>query len=59
MSVTEDLFVFDLSSFFMLSSRLHYNIFYYLYLMENSCSAVKTVEQAVPGLPCVRDLWSR
>ncbi|XP_019365183.1 PREDICTED: F-box DNA helicase 1 [Gavialis gangeticus] len=42
-----------------ISNRIHYNIFYYLYLMESSCSAVKIVEQPVPSSPCARDIWSR
>ncbi|XP_035759775.1 F-box DNA helicase 1 isoform X2 [Egretta garzetta] len=43
----------------MITNRIHYNIFYCLYLMENSSVPVQAVEEETPLVSCCRkDLWS-
>ncbi|XP_075283975.1 F-box DNA helicase 1 isoform X2 [Opisthocomus hoazin] len=41
-----------------ITNRIHYNIFYCLYLMENSSVAVQTVEEETVASRCRQDLWS-
>ncbi|NXG57240.1 FBH1 helicase, partial [Hemiprocne comata] len=42
-----------------ITNRIHYNIFYCLYLMENASVTVETVEEKTLASPCSQDLWSR
>ncbi|PKK22063.1 F-box protein, helicase, 18, transcript variant X4, partial [Columba livia] len=41
-----------------ITNRIHYNIFYCLYLMENASVTTQTVEEAAAGSCCRQDLWS-
>uniref|UniRef100_A0A8C3PQ51 F-box DNA helicase 1 n=1 Tax=Calidris pygmaea TaxID=425635 RepID=A0A8C3PQ51_9CHAR len=41
-----------------ITNRIHYNIFYCLYLMENTSVTVQTVEEETPASRCRQDLWS-
>ncbi|XP_027527014.1 F-box DNA helicase 1 [Neopelma chrysocephalum] len=43
---------------FLLSPRIHYNVFYCLYLMENSSGTVGNVEEETLASRCRQDLWS-
>ncbi|KFP74965.1 F-box only protein 18, partial [Apaloderma vittatum] len=41
-----------------ITNRIHYNIFYSLYLMENASAPVQTAEEEIPVSRCRQDLWS-
>ncbi|KAM9293742.1 F-box DNA helicase 1 isoform 2-T3 [Morus bassanus] len=41
-----------------ITNRIHYNIFYCLYLMENSSVTMPTVEEETLVSQCRQDLWS-
>ncbi|XP_064512702.1 F-box DNA helicase 1 isoform X4 [Pseudopipra pipra] len=41
-----------------ITNRIHYNVFYCLYLMENSSGAVGNVEEETLASRCRQDLWS-
>ncbi|KFQ95070.1 F-box only protein 18, partial [Nipponia nippon] len=41
-----------------ITNRIHYNIFYCLYLMENSSVTMQTVKEETPFSRCRQDLWS-
>ncbi|NXM28707.1 FBH1 helicase, partial [Oxyruncus cristatus] len=41
-----------------ITNRIHYNVFYCLYLMENSSVTVGNVEEEMLALRCRQDLWS-
>ncbi|KFW04543.1 F-box only protein 18, partial [Fulmarus glacialis] len=41
-----------------ITNRIHYNIFYCLYLMENSSVTMQTVEEETLASRCRQDLWS-
>ncbi|XP_074022853.1 F-box DNA helicase 1 [Numenius arquata] len=41
-----------------ITNRIHYNIFYCLYLMENTSVTMQTVEEETPASCCRQDLWS-
>ncbi|KAM7131846.1 F-box DNA helicase 1 isoform 4-T5 [Ciconia maguari] len=41
-----------------ITNRIHYNIFYCLYLMENSSVTIQTVEEETLVSRCRQDLWS-
>ncbi len=42
-----------------ITNRIHYNIFYCLYLMENaSVTAPQVVEEETPSSRCRQDFWS-
>ncbi|KFQ65038.1 F-box only protein 18, partial [Pelecanus crispus] len=41
-----------------ITNRIHYNIFYCLYLMENSSVTMQTVEEETLASCCRQDLWS-
>ncbi|XP_054255739.1 F-box DNA helicase 1 [Indicator indicator] len=41
-----------------ITNRIHYNIFYCLYLMENSSAPMKTAEEDTMISHCRQDLWS-
>ncbi|XP_054668996.1 F-box DNA helicase 1 isoform X2 [Grus americana] len=41
-----------------ITNRIHYNIFYCLYLMENASVTMQTVEEETPAPHCRRDLWA-
>ncbi|XP_074937876.1 F-box DNA helicase 1 isoform X2 [Phalacrocorax aristotelis] len=43
----------------VITNRIHYNIFYCLYLMENSSATMPTVEEETLASRCRQDLWSR
>ncbi|KAF1426625.1 F-box DNA helicase 1, partial [Spheniscus humboldti] len=40
-----------------ITNRIHYNIFYCLYLMENSSVTMQTVEEETLASRCRQDLW--
>ncbi|XP_027526026.1 F-box DNA helicase 1 [Corapipo altera] len=42
-----------------ITNRIHYNVFYCLYLMENSSGTVGNVEEETLASRCRQDLWSR
>ncbi|XP_051468099.1 F-box DNA helicase 1 isoform X2 [Apus apus] len=41
-----------------ITNRIHYNIFYCLYLMENASVTVETVKEETGASHCGQDLWS-
>ncbi|XP_027765290.1 F-box DNA helicase 1, partial [Empidonax traillii] len=41
-----------------ITNRIHYNVFYCLYLMENSSVTAENVEEDTLASRCRRDLWS-
>ncbi|XP_014800929.1 PREDICTED: F-box DNA helicase 1 isoform X3 [Calidris pugnax] len=41
-----------------ITNRIHYNVFYCLYLMENTSVTMQTVEEETPASRCRQDLWS-
>ncbi|NXI52959.1 FBH1 helicase, partial [Chloroceryle aenea] len=41
-----------------ITNRIHYNVFYCLYLMENAPGTRQTVEEETPASQCRQDLWS-
>ncbi|KFQ70529.1 F-box only protein 18, partial [Phaethon lepturus] len=41
-----------------ITNRIHYNVFYCLYLMENSSVTTQTVEEEALASRCRQDLWS-
>ncbi|XP_074998265.1 F-box DNA helicase 1 isoform X2 [Calonectris borealis] len=41
-----------------ITNRIHYNIFYCLYLMENSSVTMQTIEEETLASRCRQDLWS-
>ncbi|OPJ76421.1 F-box only protein 18 [Patagioenas fasciata monilis] len=41
-----------------ITNRIHYNVFYCLYLMENASVTMQPVEEAAVGSRCRQDLWS-
>ncbi|NXF85074.1 FBH1 helicase, partial [Eubucco bourcierii] len=41
-----------------ITNRIHYNIFYCLYLMENSSATMQPVEEEIMTSRCRQDLWN-
>ncbi|KAM9245636.1 F-box DNA helicase 1 [Leptosomus discolor] len=41
-----------------ITNRIHYNVFYCLYLMENASPTIQTVEEGTLASRCRQDLWS-
>ncbi|NXI41381.1 FBH1 helicase, partial [Galbula dea] len=42
-----------------ITNRLHYNVFYCLYLLENASVPVQTVEEETLASHCRQDLWAK